>query len=138
VEYGTEDVDPSEVTGDEVRTIRIGGITTAMRDLRALRPSLASSRTVSRSTTPPPSDDGEMDPSMTQSMLSLPELSMYMSATSSIRATSPEPLPPPPPQFPKPHPNRQSFPLEMILLFFVFAHPVLRDETWIFQLNWAL
>jgi autophagy-related protein 2 len=94
IEYGTEDVDPSEATGDEVRTIRIVCVTTAMRDLRAQPPSLGSSKTASRSTTPPPSDDDEMDASMTQSMVSLPESSMYMSATSSIRAASPEPLPP--------------------------------------------
>ena len=95
VEYGTEDIDPSEVTGNEVRTIQIGGITIAMRDLHAQLPSLGTSQTASRSTTPPPPSDGEeMDASMTQSMLSLPESSMYMSATSSIRTASPEPLPP--------------------------------------------
>lgn len=94
IEYGTEDVDPGEATGDEVRTIRVVSVTTAMRDLRTRRPSLGSSKTASRSTTPPPSDDEEMDASMTQSMVSLPESSMYMSATSSIRAASPEPLPP--------------------------------------------
>lgn len=96
IEYGTEDVDPSEATGDEVRTIRTVGVTTSMRDLHSQLPSLGSSKTTSRSTTPPPSDDDEeMDASMTQSMLSLPESSMYMSATSSIRTASPEPLPPP-------------------------------------------
>ncbi len=94
IEYGTEDIDPSEATGDEVRTIRTVCVTTSMRDLRAQLPSLGNSKTASRSTTPPPSDDEEMDASMTQSVLSLPESSMYMSATSSIRAASPEPLPP--------------------------------------------
>jgi len=92
--YGTDGVDPSEATADEVRTIRIDRITTAMRDLRAQLPSFASSKTASRTTTPPPSsDEEEMDGSMTQSMVSLPESSMYMSATSSIRAASPDPLP---------------------------------------------
>lgn len=95
VEYGTENVDPVEPTGDEVRTIRTEGITISMRDLRAQLPAFASSLSVSGNTTPRlPSDEEEMDASMTQSMVSLPESSMYMSATSSIRAASPEPLPP--------------------------------------------
>lgn len=108
IEYGTEDVDPSEATGDEVRTIRTVCVTTSMRDLRAQLPSLGSSKTASRTTTPPPSDDEEMDASMTQSLLSLPESSMYMSATSSIRAASPEPLSPPPqpPQLPQSTPEQ--------------------------------
>jgi len=101
VEYGTENIDPSEANGDEVRTIRIKGITIAMRDLRAQLPAFGDSLTASRSTTPPPSDEEEMDASMTQSMVSLPESSMYMSATSSIRAASPEPLPPPTAQLPQ-------------------------------------
>jgi autophagy-related protein 2 len=102
VEYGTEDAETSEAAGDEVRSIHITGITISMLDLHPQFTSLGTSKTASGSSTPPPpSDEEEMDASMTQSIVSLPESSLYMSATSSIRAASPEPLPPPTPPTPR-------------------------------------